>query len=198
MNKLVRIVFAFVVVALIYYSMEGGKSDDYEKTVQAERAKKEDYLRTGSESPFVKSGEPMGELSYFPIDPAYKVNARVERIETRQVVRLGNSDGSVTNYLKYARLHFQLHGTDAQLIVLKPQFGVGYFLAFTDATSADDTYGGGRYLDIGEIKGDRHTLDFNLAYNPYCAYSADFQCPLPPKENSLAVKVEAGEKNYGK
>ena len=198
MNKIVRIAFAFVVVALIYYSMEGGKSDDHEKSVLAERAKKEDYLRTGSESPFVKSGKEMGALSYFPIHEAYKVTARVEFVETRQMVRLGNSDGSVTNYLKYAWLHFKLHDQEQKLVVLKPQFGVGYFLAFTDATSAESTYGGGRYLDIGEIKGDRHTLDFNMAYNPYCAYSAEFSCPLPPRENALTVKVEAGEKDYGK
>jgi hypothetical protein len=198
MNKLFRIVFAFVVVALVYYSMEGDKAKDHEKYVRAERAKKEDYLRTGSESPFVKAGKKMDTLRYFPIDKSYQVTTRVELVETRQPVRLGNSDGTVTNYLRYAWLHFKLHDQEHKLVVLKQQFGVGYFLAFTDGTSGETTYGGGRYLDIGEIKGDRYTLDFNLAYNPYCAYSSEYTCPLPPKENSLSVQIAAGEMDYGK
>ena len=70
------------------------------------------------------------------------------------------------------------------------------FIPFADSTSGEDTYGAGRYLELGEIKNDRVVIDFNYAYNPYCAYSIDFSCPLPPAENYLAVAIEAGEKNY--
>ena len=73
-----------------------------------------------------------------------------------------------------------------------------FFLAFADSTSGKDTYGGGRYLNVRQDGKNSITIDFNLAYNPYCAYNPDFACPLPPKENVLTIAIEAGEKNYGK
>lgn len=196
MKKLKYLLIAGAICVFLYFTLPNGNADRHKEHVLAERAKKEDYLRLNSESPFVKEGKQFDKLSYFPINIDYRVSATVERIEKRQVVMVGNSDGSVTRYLKYAWLHFKLNGKELKLVVLKQQFGVGYFLGFTDITSGEQSYGGGRYLDVSAIKGDRIELDFNLAYNPYCAYSSGFQCPLPPKENRLDVVVEAGEKDY--
>jgi uncharacterized protein len=71
------------------------------------------------------------------------------------------------------------------------------FLAFADATSANETYGAGRYLDLKKVPGATSILlDFNQAYNPYCAYSDGFSCPFPPKENILTIAINAGEKKY--
>jgi uncharacterized protein (DUF1684 family) len=198
MTKLKYVFIAVAVLAFIYFTIPQENTEEHIKFIYAERAKKKGYLKQNSESPFVKSGKEMGELSYFPIDSKYKVTTKVERIEKRQLVMVANSDGSAARYLKYAWLHFKIDDEELKLVVLKQQFGIGYFLGFTDVTSGEDSYGGGRYLDISEIKGDRVTLDFNLAYNPYCAYSAEFQCPLPPKENDLGVAIESGEKDYGK
>lgn len=198
MKKLKYVLIAAAIGVFLYFTFPSGNSEAHKDSVLAERANKEEYLRVNSESPFVKDNMEMRDLSYFPIDAKYKVTAKVERIDKRQQVMVANSDGSATSYLKYAWLHFRLNDEDLKLVVLKRQFGVGYFLGFTDLTSGEDSYGGGRYLDIAEIKGDRVTLDFNLAYNPYCAYSASFQCPFPPKENHLDVDVEAGEKDYRK
>jgi hypothetical protein len=74
------------------------------------------------------------------------------------------------------------------------------FIGFTDMTSAAETYGAGRYIDCvtGDIRGNTMLLDFNKAYNPYCAYAAGYNCPIPPRENDLPVAILAGEKNYGK
>lgn len=198
MKKLKYVLIAGALLAFIYFTIPKGDSREHEKFVLAERQKKEDFLRQNSESPFVKSEKEMGTLSYFPIDAKYKVTAKVERIEKRELVMVANSDGSPSRYLKYAWLYFTIEGRDLKLLVLKQQFGVGYFLGFTDLTSGEKSYGGGRYLDITGIKGDRITLDFNLAYNPYCAYAVNFQCPFPPKENHLPVAMEAGEMDYGK
>lgn len=184
---------------IFYYSLSGGNDDqDYQESVQDERLKKEKFLTSSSESPFVMGSLEMQPLAYFPIDAKYKVIAKVEKIETRQFVMIRNSDGTNLRYLKYAWLDFEIDGKQQRLLVLKPMFGLGLFLGFSDDTSGETTYGGGRYLDLEQIKGDRITLDFNLAYNPYCAYVANFTCPLPPRENILSVPIEAGEKKYRK
>lgn len=187
------------VTALFYFTFIGGESAaEFEASVLAYRAEKVDYLRTNSSSPFVLEGEEVGDFSYFPIDRKYKVTAKVERIQKRQITLIKNNVGLSQRYLKYAWLKFEIDEQPQKLLVLKPLFDGALFLGFSDDTNGDTSYGGGRYLDIGELKGDRVLLDFNLAYNPYCAYSAKFQCPFPPRENILAVKIEAGEKEYGK
>lgn len=196
MKKGFYIFLIIIGAALAYYSFSGASDAGYEKSVQEVRAEKEDYLRTGPESPFVISGKDVSDLSYFPIDKKYQVSARVEKMESRQFVGLANSDGTTERYLKYAWLHFELDGKKARLMVLKPAFVPGYFLGFTDLTSGKETYGGGRYIDIHELRGDRVTIDFNLAYNPYCAYDPNFTCPLPVQENYLNLTIQAGEKNY--
>ena len=77
-----------------------------------------------------------------------------------------------------------------------PEYIDYLFLPFTDLTSGDGSYGGGRFLDTTIPKGDTIVLDFNKAYNPYCAYNSAYSCPIPPKENDLLVRVEAGVKAF--
>lgn len=70
------------------------------------------------------------------------------------------------------------------------------FVPFVDETSGKETYGSGRYLDLEQARGDDYVLDFNMAYNPYCAYNDDYVCPIPPRENKLPIEIRAGEKTY--
>ena len=79
---------------------------------------------------------------------------------------------------------------------IKIQKAGDFFLPFVDATAPDETYGAGRYLDIEPIGDGKFLIDFNYAYNPYCAYNDKWSCPIPPKENRLKVRIEAGEKKY--
>ncbi|MFK7952410.1 MAG: DUF1684 domain-containing protein, partial [Ekhidna sp.] len=137
------------------------------------------------------------EVEFFTVKPEFKVSATLDRLSKREVVSITNSDGSVVKYIKFARARFKLNGEEHSLLILKPLgFGNQFLTAFGDETSGESTYGGGRYLDLVIGKSDRIEIDFNKAYNPYCAYMADFLCPLPPKENFLSVSIEAGEKNY--
>ncbi len=110
-------------------------------------------------------------------------------------------------FTRYGRLTFTIHDTIQYLTIYQskdlmknPQYKDYLFVPFTDATTGDETYGSGRYIDITipEIKGSLFFLDFNKAYNPYCAYSEGYNCPVPPKENYLTVAIKAGEKNFGK
>jgi uncharacterized protein (DUF1684 family) len=103
------------------------------------------------------------------------------------------------DYVTYAIAHFELEGKPLRLSLYK-QVGTGLdymFIPFKDLTSGVETYGGGRFIDCETVAADSLLIDFNLAYNPYCAYNEKYSCPIPPAENHLAVRIEAGEKNYG-
>lgn len=195
-RRIIFIVIALAVMIITFQTFTEGESDGHEQAVIKSRQEKEDFLKNNSDSPFVKAGKTMLPLSYYPINSDFKVQARVERMESRQFVSVSSSDGTNQRYLRYAWLHFKLQDQEMKLIVLKPMFSPGLFLGFSDNTSSESTYGGGRYLDLMEIKGDRITLDFNLAYNPYCAYDENFACPLPPRDNILPLAIEAGQLNY--
>ncbi len=109
------------------------------------------------------------------------------------------SKGSPQAYVKYGTLSFELQGKRLKLYVYKSAedpFSRSLFVPFSDATSGIETYKSGRYLDLEEHGGDKYDLDFNTAYNPFCAYNEEYICPIPPGENRIAVKIMAGEKNY--
>ncbi len=199
MNKLLKWSVVPLLGIIVWMSFPSEPGDAYLAEVRAEIESRKTYLKTAEESPFNQFNAAYKDPQYFEIDPSYRVNARVERLEKRTLVQLGNSAGEKQTYQKFAWLTFQLQNTPQKLLVLKP-YGLGsvdlYFLAFSDATSGATTYGGGRYLDIEIGKSNKVVLDFNLAYNPYCAYVDDFVCPLPPPENILDVSIEAGEKSF--
>jgi len=116
------------------------------------------------------------------------------------------STGSAREYVKYGHFSFEVNDEIATLQVYQDPDGEYFFLPFVDATAPEETYGAGRYLDIEPIGGGEFLIDFNTAYNPYCAYSEPYEvnpdavqrwsCPLPPRENHLKVRIEAGEKKY--
>lgn len=199
MGKKITYVLVPVILVVVWLSFTGEGDEAYLKQVQDTIDDRVKYLRTSESSPFRLYNEPFKEPNYFPIDPGYRVNATVERIQKRNIVTLPNSNSGVETYEEFAWLNFTLNGERQKLLVLRPA-GFGalkvLFLAFTDETSADETYGGGRYLDIEIGKSDKVVLDFNLAYNPYCAYTDKYSCALPPRENQLSVAVNAGEKNF--
>lgn len=199
MNK-VGIYLIIGVIAIIagWIFFLGDDTAEYETEVKSWRADRETFLRTSSESPFTQFKTPFKKIDWYPVHHSYRMHARVEPIETAQYYEVAKSDGTTERYLRYAWLHFKLHGRPHKLLVLKRPFGPGYFLAFADDTAGKTTYGGGRYIDLPEIKGDRVTLDFNKATNPYCAYVPEFSCPLPPRENIMKTLVEAGEMDYNK
>jgi hypothetical protein len=136
----------------------------------------------------------------FGYDPAARALADLEPLGS-EAVEVGTSDGRSTRMLRFARARFRLYDHDAALDVYwLDQYGGGVYLAFRDATSGRETYGGGRYLldtvkgaDLG-VHGDRLVLDFNFAYQPSCSYDPRWSCPLPPPENTLAIEVRAGER----
>ncbi len=166
----------------------------YNQEIRAERVEKDEFMRTNADSPMADKSAFNGLLYYGP-DPAYRVTARIEPFADKTqklVVRM--SDGTEEVYSKVAHVVFSLGGSAHRLLVVST--GDTYSILFRDATSNKETYGGGRYLDLNadQLTGSQTVLDFNAAYNPYCAYNPSYACPVPPAENVLDVSVKAGER----
>lgn len=200
MIKKLYIPLALVLLAAVIYFSQSGKEslEDYRQKIVQERQEKNDFMKNSTESPFYNHKDGFEKLKYFEPNLDFKVKARVERIETRSYLDLATSTGKIEKYLKYAYAQFDLNGQEMKLLLLKKVGGKGepIFTAFADDTSGKTTYGGGRYLDLSFKNASRIELDFNLAYNPYCAYNESFSCPFPPAENILPVAITAGEKLY--
>jgi uncharacterized protein (DUF1684 family) len=201
-NFLIIIIVAIVLVS-VYYSFQGTTTDEgYITKIEKAREEKNHMMRTGTDSPFAKdSTQSFTSLKYFPVDAAFRINAKLTPSADKKVRILPTSDGKEKRYLEYAFAEFTLDGVENKLLILEimdmgPYRGT-LFLAFSDATSANETYGGGRYLDIKKVPGASSiTLDFNESYNPYCAYNDNYSCPFPPVENVLKVAIRAGEMSY--
>lgn len=203
--KFSRIIIAVILLAIAgigFYSLSSGSNDEeYRTALLAERKQKDDFMKSSEESPFGEERNFFTGLKYFDPDLKYRVRANLQSIESKKVLLLPTSSGTENQYLEYAWVEFELDGTKNKLLLLEvmamgPTRGT-LFLAFADETSAKETYGSGRYLEVKKVPGaSTLVLDFNKAYNPYCAYAEKYECPFPPRENILKVAIRAGEKNY--
>jgi uncharacterized protein (DUF1684 family) len=164
----------------------------------------EDFLKD-ERSPLKK--DDLQFLRFYDADSTYRVTAQAEVIMNGSAFLMPVFSGTGQQYERYAVLKFMLKGQPMQLTVYKsialsknPLYSDYLFLPFTDDTNGKDTYGGGRYIDLrtGDFKNGAVVIDFNKAYNPYCAFASGYACPKPPDENRLNIAVEAGEKLYGK
>lgn len=144
-------------------------------------------------------------LEFYPIDEKFIIEAKFIRTPDEKPFLMPTTTSRTPEYVKYGEAHFSIDGKDFVLNLFKstqPYDEPGYedylFLPFTDLTSGDGSYGGGRFLDQRIPEGNSIIIDFNKAYNPYCAYSPRFSCPIPPKENDMLIRIEAGVKAFGK
>lgn len=140
-------------------------------------------------------------LPFFPIDEKYSVTAKLERLPPSNPLRMRTSDDRLRAYDRFAKATFILEGKEYTLILYqntiakkKEEYQNDLFLPFTDETNGNESYGGGRYISLKIPEGDTIIIDFNKAYNPSCAYSDGYSCPIPPKENDLPVAILAGVK----
>ncbi|WP_461532324.1 DUF1684 domain-containing protein [Sinomicrobium sp.] len=143
------------------------------------------------------------ELDFFPVDSLFRVEARLERTPDSSPFFMPTTTDRVSEELRYGILYFEIDGKEYKLNVYQNQELItqeGYedylFLPFSDPTNGEETYGGGRYIDLRIPKGDTIVLDFNKAYNPYCAYNPTYSCPIVPDENTLSIPIRAGVKDF--
>lgn len=180
----------------------------YAKRIEAERAQTDSIFRVPNKSPLDSENvSKFSGLEYFPLDSSFRVTAKLYRNKKRPKFEMPTSTDRLPVYRRHGKLIFQLSNTQCTLQVYqnvrlskKDGYQDYLFVPFTDLTSGAESYGGGRYLDLRlnpKLKEVEIIIDFNLAYNPYCAYGSRWSCPIPPKENDLPVRVEAGVRAFG-
>ena len=177
---------------------------DYAKAIEGMRREKDFFFKEDRESPIPERLRPvLTGLAYFPVDPKYRVRSRLVRDPKPQRVVLATSKGTPREMARVGFFEFEIEGMKQRLAAFQsiPEPGHHHedrslFVPFRDATSGKETYGAARYLDLEELRTDDYVIDFNLAYNPYCAYSDDYVCPFPPRENWLTAAIRAGEKDF--
>ncbi len=183
---------------LVLSACTGPRADDYARALVEARAAKDEMLSTVADSPVPRDRrKALLPLPYFPPDPAYRVPSALspEQPDGR-VISMLTSTGQLRPTQVMGVLQFVLNGQPLTLRAFAEEGSNGQrlFVPFTDATSGHDTYGAGRYLDLDRTETGIYVLDFNTAYNPYCAYNPTYDCPVPPRENRLQVAIRAGEK----
>lgn len=144
-------------------------------------------------------------LDFFEVNQEYVVEATFSRTDSELPFVMPTTTDRQPIYVKYGELKFLLNNQEFSLNVYQNQRLVSenkyknyLFIPFTDLTNGESTYGGGRYLDFRIPKSSKVIIDFNRAYNPYCAYNEKYSCPIPPKQNDLPIKIEAGVKKFKK
>ncbi len=163
------------------------------------RQEKDEYFTGSHDSPLHQGGygEPK-PLSYFDADPALRFEVNLHRHQSPESIIMTTSKGTRQLFNKVGYFEFALGGETARLEAYQSaeRDDPHLFIPFRDGTSGKETYGAARYLDLRVEHDDSYALDFNYAYNPYCAYNDGYVCPLPPAENWLKAPVRAGERKY--
>ena len=190
-----------VFFAILLANMSLAQDESYQDSTEA-------YLKNYVKKHSVVTGNDKELMSFFPVNEKYVINCKFERTMDAPWFRMESTGAIKKNYRVYGRIHFSINDTVVRLNIYQSQdlmtthqYRDHLFIPFTDATSGEETYESGRYIDleINDIKNDRVVIDFNRAYNPYCAYvSGKYNCPIPPAGNRLVVAIPAGEKTFKK
>ena len=198
MKKIFSILFILAVTSTFAQEkFDVGAVQEFQKKINGEYANpKESPLMAADLAKFTS-------LEFFPINEKAFVVAKFTRTKKEKPFKMKTSTSRTPVYIKYGELTFTLEGKELKLNVYRdielskrPGFKNHLFLPFSDVTSGKESYIGGRYIDLKIPKGDTIAIDFNTAYNPYCAYNYKYSCPLVPLENDLAIEVRAGVKTF--
>lgn len=163
--------------------------------LDAFRKEKDDFFGDHPQSPLTREQKrDFHGLKYFPENENLRLEVKADEFPVKERIEMQTSTGDVQIYFRHSRFKFQVEGQDAELTIYESENG--FFLPFVDSLAGKETYGAGRYLEPEPLPGGRFFIDFNMAYNPYCAYNEQWSCPLTPFENRLKVPVRAGEKLF--
>jgi len=178
----------------------------YASEMTKERKQKDIEMRTDEKSPIpTEEKASFKKLNYYKPNVEFRKVAAFIRVDQATHFLMKTSTERLPEYSIYGVVNFSHNGKNYSLnvyqnieLVKKPGYEKHLFVPFNDKTNGEETYGGGRFLDLTETGADTLVLDFNLAYNPYCAYNHKYSCPIPPESNNLNIKIEAGEKKWHK
>lgn len=203
-----KIVFLFLFSLKTFFTfaqIERHLTSRYYKSIEAHREKYLNDFLKDEKSPVKK--EDIAFIQFFEIDEKYRFEATFTKVEGEKPFDLATTAGKMKQYIKYGELSFVFEQKNIKINIYQiaslanhPLYKDYLFIPFKDLTTGETTYGAGRYIDakMSDIVDNKMIIDFNKCYNPYCAYSEGYNCPIPPKENTLEIAIEAGEKNFGK
>lgn len=159
------------------------------------RKEKDAFFGSHAQSPLTREQKKdFKGLNYFPENVDLRLEVQVNEFPVKERFEMQTSTGDVQLYEKFGRFQFLVDGSTVELTIYQSQHG--FFLPFADSLAGKETYLAGRYLEPEPLPGGRFFVDFNQAYNPYCAYNEMWSCPITPAENRLKVAVRAGEKLF--
>ena len=165
------------------------------KEIERFRQEKDEFFRTSPHSPLTPDQQQeFDSLDYFEVNPDLDLEVELEKIQEEEKVEMQTTTGGVQSYRRYGRFEVEVDGQNASLTIYHNENG--YFLPFVDALAGEETYPAGRYLEPEKVDENRFHVDFNYAYNPYCAYNEKWSCPITPPENRIDIPIRAGEKIY--
>jgi uncharacterized protein len=203
-HVLIKPGFIIMILALSFVNLLAQNNEKAVDEIEAHRKKQYKEFKDKNKSPLDQADRKKFKgLNYYPIDLAYRVNARFVKNENPVLFKMKTTTSRLPDYVKYGEVHFTLNDQTLKLNVYQspdllkmPGYEDYLFIPFTDPTNGDETYEVGRYLELRIPSDDEVTIDFNQSYNPYCSYSNRFSCPIPPPENDLPIAIKAGEKKY--
>lgn len=194
------------VVLILFLAFNFGFSQNKFSQIEAEKFQKQinsEYADAKTSPLMEEDLKTFKTLDFYPINEKYFVNAKFEKAKNEKVFEMKTTGTRTPKYIKYGTIFFTLNGVEMQLNVYRnielskqKEYKDHLFLPFSDLTCGKESYIGGRYIDLKIPKGDTMAIDFNQAYNPYCAYNHKYSCPLVPLENDLKVEIKAGVKTF--
>jgi uncharacterized protein (DUF1684 family) len=159
------------------------------------RQEKDDFFANHPQSPLSpEQQQSFTGLRYYPENPDLIFELGIEELQEQETIQMQTSTGDIQDYIRFGKIHFEIEGVPQTLTVFNSPHG--FFIPFVDSNAGKETYGAGRYLDPPLLPNGKIIIDFNHAYNPYCAYNDLYSCPIPPTENRLKTAILAGEKNF--
>jgi len=163
--------------------------------LDAFRTEKNEFFGSHPQSPLSREQKNHFQgLNYFPENDSLRLEVKVDEFQIKERFEMQTSTGDVQPYEKFGKFHFLVEGVKAELTIYQSEHG--FFLPFVDSLAGTETYPAGRYLEPEPTRDGHFIVDFNIAYNPYCAYNAMWSCPITPAENKLKVAIRAGEKLF--
>lgn len=174
----------------------------WKKQIEMERKQKDMFFAEHFQSPIsFEDRSRFKGLNYYLPNPDYYFELELHEHSEKKVLKIEDTTGNERNFIRWAEFRFMIGNDEFKLQAYKgDRAEERFFIPFRDSTSSKDTYGAGRYIDLEPqehlTSEGKWIVDFNKAYNPWCAYSKNYVCPLVPPENWLQVEIRAGEKNY--
>jgi uncharacterized protein len=198
--------YAFALILTIVLSSCGRnyspEQKNYIAKIEKERAEKNEWMKNDPSSPFNRKGKAgFHDLNYFDVDPAYIFKSKLYEYEPKDTVVYYGTKGDARKAVRYGYVGVTLEGQSRKINVYEGSTAGGeiyYSIWFTDKTTNNETYGVGRYIDFEKVDDTAHVyeIDFNNAYNPYCAYTPNYSCAIPTKEDYIPVEINTGEKKF--